>query len=280
VAFHRTSFLLYLLELAEGTWPTSAPSGFNNTHRKCKLPTHKLKRRRRFLPIFDEKQDYLVNNRRRFTLVNLQCRRQSFHQLQCCRANLCLHNRSMLRFLRQRMLAKGQHRRLVRPVPLCLRLALITSRSCRSLRQTRCTFSNHQRRNLAYNYRITADQNHPRHPSISTTGCLQHHNRTRAQQADIRQRHPQVNTNLRLLPHTNPVNVRRLMRLTVSTSAPPKSGRPKALTQRNRPQHRHPNPIRHRPSRMYRRHRHQHPDDEDTHEPVQMHLQEVQRDLL
>ena len=143
-----------------------------------------------------------------------------------------------------------------------------------SLPRTRCTFSN-RHLHTSYN-RLKTRRSNRRHLFTFTIGCLRHRNR-RSTQAAIYQRRPQVNTKPRPPPHTNLVNVRRLMRLTVSTSAPPRSGRPKALTQRLHLLHRHTSPTHRRPSHMYRRHRHQHLDHEDMHEPVQMYLQEVQR---
>lgn len=257
--------------------PTSVPNGSNSTPHRCKLRISRLKHKhmhKHSCPLsFDERRGCWAHNHRPCSLASLQYHRQSFRQRLCCQANHCQHHHSST--------PAKDHRRARRmlghPRPS---LDLSISRSCRSSLPTRCTFSNRHQHNRACNNcnlpRLR--KSNLRHPSTSTTGYLQRHNRRRTQ-AEIRLRRPQVNTNLRPPLHTNPVNVRRLMRLTASTSAPPRSGRPKALTQRHRPQHRHPNPIHHRPSRMYRRHRHQRPDDEDTHEPVQMHLREVQRVL-
>lgn len=240
----------------------------SNRHR------HRRRRRRRHnYPLSLDERGYWVSNRRRCTLASLQYHRQFFRLQRYCQASLCQRHLNS-------MLANEQFRaRVTVDLPRRL-LGLSISRNCRSSQPTRCIFSSHHQHNLAYSNcnRHRPRRNNLRHPSTSTIGYLRHHNKRRMQ-AEIRQRRPQVNTNLRPPPHTNPVNVRRLMRLTVSTSAPPKSERPKALTLRHRLQHRHLNHIHHRPSRMYRRHRHQHPDDEDTHEPVQMHLHEVQRVL-
>jgi hypothetical protein len=274
VAFHRILFLSSSPVLVEATSPTSVRNGFNNTLHRCKPRTnrHRHKCRHSYLLSFDER-DYWVNNRRRCTLANLRYHRQFSRLQRCYQASRC-------RYRLNSMLAKEHLQvRVMVGLPRQL-LDLSISRSCRSSQPTRCTFSSrHQHNRESSNCnRHTPHRNSLRHPSTSTTGYPPHHNRRRTQ-AEIRQQRPQVNTNLRPLPHTNLVNVRRLMRLTVSTSAPPKSGRPKALTQRHRPQHRHHNPTHHHPSRMYRRHRHQRPDDEDTHELVQMHLHEVQRVL-
>jgi hypothetical protein len=274
VGFHHTSFLSYSLVLVEATWPTSVRNGSSNTLHRCKLRTsrHRHRHRHNCLLSFDERGCW-VNNRRLCTLVSLRYHRHSFRLQRYCQASRCQHHLNSI--------LANEHPQVRVTVDLPRRLlGLSISRSCRSSQPTRCTFSSPHQHNRAYSNcnRHKPRRSSLRHPSTSTTGCLPHHNRRRIQ-AETRQRRPQVNTNLRPPPHTNLVNVRCLMRLTVSTSAPPRSGRPKALTQRLRLQHRHPNPIHHRPSRMYRRHRHQHPDDEDTHEPVQMHLHEVQRVL-
>ncbi|KAF2650965.1 hypothetical protein K491DRAFT_113590 [Lophiostoma macrostomum CBS 122681] len=60
-------------------------------------------------------------------------------------------------------------------------------------------------------------------------------------------------------------------------SAPPRSGRPKAATQLNRPLHRRHSPIRHRRSRMSQRLPLPRQEDEDTPEFVLMHLHEDRR---
>ena len=253
--------------------PTLVPSGSSSILLMCRSRISRRKHRHKhsFLLSFEERQDYWVNSSKLCMLDSLQCHKLSFRQLQYYQVSLFQHSRSML--------AKEQHQLQAILGRLRQHLVPCTSRSCLNSLQTRCISSNHHRRNLVCSScnRRRMRRSSPRLRFTSTTGYLPHHRRRT--QAATRRRRPQVNTNLRPLPHTNPVNVRRLMRLTVSTSAPPKSGRPKALTQRHRPQHRHHNPIHHRPSRMYRRHRHQRPDDEDMPEPIQMHLHEVQRVL-
>lgn len=256
--------------------PTSVPNGSNNILLRCRPHNNrrKLRRKHSCRPTQGARQDCWASNPRVYMLASLLCLKQSYPQPRCCQASRFRHSHSRHMLVIEQHLPPGTLANLDRLHVLC------TSRSCRSSRQTRCIFSSRHPHNQACSNcnRTRARKNNLHRPSTSITGCLQHHNKRRTQAA-IRQRRPQVNTNLRPLPHTNPVNVRRLMRLTVSTSAPPRSGRPKALTQRLRLQHRRHNPIPHRPSRMYRRHRHQRPDEEDTYEPVQMHLHEVQRVL-
>ena len=252
--------------------PTSAPNGFNNTLHKCKLRSNKRKfkprHRHSYRLNFEERRGFWVNHSRRCILDSLHFHRQSPHQLQYCQVSLSQHSHNKL------LLVREQHRLPGLLVSQPLLLVLFISRNCRSLPQTRCTYNN-RHLHTSYN-RLKMRRSNRRHLFTSTIGCLRHRNR-RSTQAAIYQRRPQVNTKPRPPPHTNLVSVRRLMRLTVSTSAPPRSGRPKALTQRLHPLHRHTSPIHRRPSHMFRRHRHQHLDHEDMHEPVQMHLQEAQR---